>query len=103
MQALFLQTEKLHTKKKLEENWTGGIEDFGIVFENGKTAKKNPKKLQQNWTGGIEEIKRIIHLWSKRDLSVKGKIVVVKCSLVSQLIHIMPSIGIPEIVLTDLS
>ena len=75
------------------------IKILGIVFENGETAKN----LEQNWTGRIENIKRIIQLWSKRDLSVKGKIVIVKCFLASQLIFIMQSIGIPEKVLTYLN
>ena len=48
-------------------------------------------------------MKHIIQLWRKRDLSVEGKIVVVKCFLVSQHISIMQSIGIPEKVFTDLN
>ena len=75
------------------------IKILGIVFENGETATN----LEQNWIGRIAKIKRIIQLRSKRDLSVKEKIVVVKCFLAGQLIFIMQSIGVPEKVLTDLN
>ena len=50
----------------------------------------------ENWTGRIEKLTRIIQLWSKRDFSIMGKIVIVKCFLVGQLIYIMQSIGVPE-------
>ena len=65
------------------------IKILGIVFENGKRAND----IDENWTGRIEKLTRIIQLWSKRDLSIMGKIVIVKCFLVSQLIYVMQSIG----------
>ena len=51
------------------------IKILGLVFENGKRAID----IDENWTGGIEKLARIIQLWSKRDLSIMGKIVIVKC------------------------
>ena len=51
------------------------IKILGIVFENGKRAID----IDENWTGRIEKLTRIIQLWSKRDLSIMGKIVIVKC------------------------
>ena len=75
------------------------IKILGIVFENGKRAID----IDENWTGRIEKLTRIIQLWSKRDLSIMGKIVIVKCFLVSQLIYVMQSIGLPEKVLIDVN
>ena len=51
------------------------IKILGVVFENGKRAIDT----DENWTGRIEKLTRIIQLWSKRDLSIMGKIVIVKC------------------------
>ena len=51
------------------------IKILGVVFENGKRAIHT----DENWTGRIEKLTRIIQLWSKRDLSIMGKIVIVKC------------------------
>ena len=51
------------------------IKILGVVFENGKRAIDT----DENWTGRIEKLTRIIQLWSKRDLSIMGKIVIMKC------------------------
>ena len=75
------------------------IKILSVVFENGKRSID----IDENWTGRIEKLTRIIQLWSKRDLSIMGKIMIVKCFLVSQLIYIMQSIGLPEQVLIAVS
>ena len=75
------------------------IKILGIVFENGKRAID----IDENWTGRIEKLTRIIQLWSKRDLSIMGKNVIVNFFLVSQLIYVMQSIGLPEKVLIDVN
>ena len=75
------------------------IKILSVVFENGKRAIN----INENWTGWIEKLTRIIQLWSKRDLSIMGKILIVKCFLVSQLIYVMQSIGLPEKVLIDVN
>ena len=51
------------------------IKILDVVFENGKRAIDT----DENWTGRIEKLTRIIQLWSKRDLSIMGKILIVKC------------------------
>ena len=75
------------------------VKILGVVFENGKRAIN----IDENWTGRIEKLTRIIQLWSKRDLSIMGKIVIVKCFLVSQLTYVMQSISLPEKVLIDVN
>ena len=51
------------------------IKILGVVFENGNRAID----IDENWTGRIEKLTRIIQLRSKRDFSIMGKIVIVKC------------------------
>ena len=46
-----------------------------VLFLNGKRAID----IDENWTDRTEKLTRIIQLWSKRDLSIMGKIVTVKC------------------------
>ena len=75
------------------------IKILGVVFENGKRAID----IDENWTGRIEKLTCIIQLWSKRDLSIMGKIVIVKRFWVSQLIYIMQSTGLPEKVFIDVN
>ena len=73
---------------KINENWTSHtgrysylfetvdkIKILGVVFENGNRAID----IDENWTGRIEKLTRIIQLRSKRDFSIMGKIVIVKC------------------------
>ena len=48
------------------------IKILGVIFENGKRAID----IDENWTGRIEKLTRIIQLWSKRNLSIMGKIVI---------------------------
>ena len=68
---------------KINENWTSHtgrysylfetvdkIKILGVVFENGKRAID----IDENWTGRIENLTRIIQLWSKRDLSIMGRL-----------------------------
>ena len=75
------------------------IKILGVVFENGKRATD----IDKNWTGRTEKLTRIIQLWSKTDLNIMGKIVIVKCFLVSQLTYVMQSISLPEKVLIDVN
>jgi hypothetical protein len=72
------------------------IKVLGVYFERDKMAKY----IEENWNSKIDRIYSLIKDWSKRDLSVHGKIVVVKTFLVSQLVYIMQSIGLPQAVLT---
>jgi hypothetical protein len=75
------------------------IKILGIYFESNKMAKN----IEDNWKGRIECIQRMIRDWSKRDLSIHGKIVVIKTFLVSQLIFVMQAIGIQEYVLNEIN
>jgi hypothetical protein len=75
------------------------IRILGITHKNNRRAIDN----NENWTDKVEKIKQTIKTWSKRDLTILGKITVVKCFLVSQLIYVMKSIGLPTSVLTDIN
>ena len=40
----------------------------------------------KNWDNEIDKIERSIHTWAKRDLTLVGKISVVKCVAVSKVV-----------------
>ena len=71
------------------------INILGIWFESEKMAST----IKGNWEDRIDRMKQLIKEWSKRDLSIQGKIVVVKTFLVSQFTYVMQSIGLPHDVL----
>lgn len=75
------------------------IKILGIYFSNEKTAKY----MKENWTGRLEKIKSLITNWSCRDLSIHGKIVIIKTFLISQFTFVMQSVGIPEEVLKEIN
>ena len=54
------------------------------------------KFVEDNWVGRLDKLQKMIKNWSARDLSIHGKVTIVKTFLVSQFNFIMQSVGIPE-------
>ena len=75
------------------------IKILGVTFATGKTANS----LEENSAEIVDKIDRLILSWSKRDLTIKGKILVVKTFMLSQCIYVMQSIGIQENILKVLN
>ena len=79
--------------------WVQEIKILGIYFSNTKPASQN----ERNWITKIASIKQLIVQWEKRNLSLLGKICVIKTFMLSQLVHVMQSICIPEKVLKEVN
>ena len=75
------------------------IKILGIYFETNKMAKT----IEENWNGRIHRLMTLIKEWSKRDLSIAGKVVVAKTFLISQFIYVMQSVGLPLTVLNKVN
>ena len=80
-------------------NWVKQTKILGIHFRNEKPAGE----IEDNWAPKLENIKRVINQWSRRNFSIFGKIIIAKMFLISQLIYIMQSIGLPEKVLNNIN
>ena len=78
---------------------TEKIKILGITFQNDIRARN----IEENWKGRIEKMTSLIKSWSARDLSIHGKITIVKSFLVSQFTFVMQSIGLPDKVLTEIN
>ena len=61
------------------------------------------KEIENNWNSKLERLQSIIKGLSKRDLSIQGKVIVVKTFLVSQLVYVMQSIGLPRLTLQKIN
>ena len=72
---------------------------LGIIFSNRLLASNN----EENWIGRINKIKELISKWTKRNLSISGKLCIIKTYLVSQLVYIMQSLAIPDKVLNTIN
>ena len=79
--------------------WVNEIKILGIHFSNNTCASMN----RNNWDNKIVCIKKLIAQWEKRDLGLLGKVCVVKSFMLSQFVHTMKSICIPDHVLKDIN
>ena len=79
--------------------WTKQVKILGIYFNNETPASE----IEKNWSGRIEKINQIICRWYKRNLSLMAKICITKSLLISQIVHILQSLSMPEHVLTKIN
>jgi len=94
------KTKAMPLGRQIEEHdlpfkCTNKIKILGIVFQNNAMARN----IEENWLGRLEKMSNLIKIWSVRDLSIHGKLVVIKTFLVSQFTFVMQSIGLPDAVL----
>ena len=68
------------------------IKILGIIFSNEYPTQE----IHENFTNRINQLERICALWSKRKLTMIGKIVVLKTFGISLFTHLMQSIGISK-------
>ena len=66
-------------------------------------VKNCASEIELNWTGKIQKIKQTIQNCEKRNLSLIGKICIIKTFLISQFVYVMQAICIPEKVLTQIN
>ena len=72
---------------------------LGVYFCNDMCASN----ILDNWLERITNIKRLIFMWEKRNLSIIGKVRIVKTFLISQFVYIMQAFIIPDDVLTEVN
>ena len=82
------------------DDWTGTtrhgimfvdrIKILGIVF----SSKEDTALLNENIDSRICNMKKICALWARRYLTVIGKIIIIKTFLLSQIVHIIQSVGV---------
>ncbi len=88
--------------KPLDLCWVpegGYLKILGIYF----SASKPASDIELNWENRMHKMNRIICQWHKRDLSIMGKILIVKTFLISQLVYIMQAISIPDEILKTIN
>ena len=75
------------------------VKALGITFSSTTSASK----INENWEIKVDSIKSIIEAWKYRQLSMVGKILIVKSLMASQLTYISSVIILPEHVITQLN
>lgn len=91
-EVMFLGTYK-HNPPQISFPFTLASETIQIL---GVYVGPNAKRCtEQNWSNKVEKIKRTIHLWKARHLSLEGKVTVISSLLVSQMWYTLNVTHIP--------
>ena len=87
-----------------------GMENMGIQFVKqvkilgvSFSYDTPPESLPQNWNKKIESLERTLALWGRRDLSIIGKIHIIKTFGLSLFTYLMQSVGIPTPILVRIN
>ena len=79
--------------------WTKQVKILGIIFQNDIPASN----IQENWTKRLNKIDQIIARWSKRNLSITGKLCIIKTFLISQFVYPLQALIAPTQILHKLN
>ena len=101
--------------EKTEGLWLGRGKNRGDDFANINWEKNSIKALgvyfgyneqemeEKNWKSKIETIKKILNKWNYRDLSLHGRILIVKTLALSQVVYLLSSICVPTWVINEVN
>ena len=64
----------------------------------------NKKEIEEkNWRSKVENVKKILNKWKYRDLSMQGRILIVKTLALSQIVYLVSSICIPKWAINEIN
>ena len=73
-------------------DWSSkSVKTLGIIFNKNKN-----EMLTQNWDSRIVKIKSIIQSWSNRQLSMIGKVQIIKSLLIPQITYLYSVLPMPK-------
>ena len=95
--------------------WLGGLKDQGLRISKGIHFTGNPVKMlglyighnkikmkEMNWDKKIESINKTILYWNKQNLSLFGKVKVIKTYVISKIVFIASLIEVPDEILAKI-
>ena len=87
---------KIHSLKHLKLNYNA-FKTLGIWF-----SKNEEESLLLNFNEKIKNIQKLINIWHSRNLSLKGKVTIIKALLLPKIYHLLSTIYIPNIILKQI-
>ena len=97
--AMYISDPSHDNTIKFGIRFVNKIKILGVSFSNIEKVHG----IMDNFDTKIEQLKRLCYLWSKRNLSIIGKITILKTFGLSLFTYIMQSIGIPVIKLNEVN
>ena len=88
--AMYISHTNEHGSYRNGIKFVNRIKILGVIFSN----ELSTQQIKENYSEKIIKLEQLCSLWSKRKLTIIGKITVLKAFGVSLFIHIMQSIGI---------
>ena len=79
--------------------WNNIVKILGVYFNNSVSAGD----ILENWEPKINNIKVLINTWSKRNLSLSGRVIIIKSLLLSQITHLLMSLRAPSDVILQVN
>ena len=79
--------------------WKTQLKILGILFNNNIPASC----IEENWNRRIRKVEQIIAQWNRRNLSICGKICIIKTFLLSQFVYAMQALIAPADILKKLN
>jgi hypothetical protein len=95
-EAMWLGSKKDADETYFDIKWKNKVKIVGIVFSSFTPASL----IEDNWLNRLEKVQRLIASWSKRNLSISGKLCIIKTFLLSQFIYVMQALALLDGVLT---
>ena len=90
-EAMWIGSYRDKTETPLSLKWFKTAKALGVYFSYNKGAS-----LQKNFYDKVSDIKKQIHLWNWRGLSLLGKVSVIKSLLLPKLIYIFSVLPTPS-------
>ena len=80
-------------------NWNKTcIKALGVYF--AYDSKEAEIKI---WNDKLNSIKKILHIWNQRDLSLQGRILIIKSLALAKIVYLLSAIGIPEKMIKEIN
>ena len=97
--AMWLGKWKERPDQLFDLKWNNIVKILGVYFNNSVSAGD----ILENWEPKINNIKVLINTWSKRNLSLSGRVIIIKSLLLSQITHLLMSLRAPSDVILQVN
>ena len=98
-EAMWLGSKQNFTDTFFGFVWKRRLKFLGVYFACDKCASQ----VEEKGTGRVDNILKKIDAWEKRNLSIAGKVCIIKAFLISQFVYIMQALVVPDPVLTQVN